>query len=260
VYFTAIGANGPGVFSMASDGTNTKEIKAGDPFAAPFGIASSSDGKSLVIADPGADVANKDAGGIHVMPVGGGATEIIAGSADTVPRGVTVAVDQNKDFVFFTGNDKTDGSPGVFKVEIAGGTATTIVKGGELRDPSGITVAGDGSIYVCDTVADNGNGLVFKITGTTAAQWATGLRVGYPCGIALSQDGATLYLSGLDPASGTNRLIAFDVVNKMQTLLFEAEAKAFGEPAGLHRSHSANVFSWVESQGGTMGGKIFVIQ
>src|SRR4051812_3427725 len=75
IYFTAVGANGPGVFSAPPEGA-LKELAAGDPFAAPFGIAVGTDGKQLYVADPGAD-AGADAGAIFTLPSAGGAPTLV---------------------------------------------------------------------------------------------------------------------------------------------------------------------------------------
>src|SRR5437660_967595 len=63
-YFTGVGPNGPGVFSAPSSGGSVQEIASGAAFGAPFGIALSTDGKTLFVADPGASGTTLDGGRI----------------------------------------------------------------------------------------------------------------------------------------------------------------------------------------------------
>jgi len=54
IYFTAAGGkSGPGVFSVAATGGAVKVLAVGAPLIMPLGIAVSSDGKTLYVADQG---------------------------------------------------------------------------------------------------------------------------------------------------------------------------------------------------------------
>lgn len=261
IYFTAVGDNGPGVFKGPPGGAAT-EIKAGDPFAAPFGIAIGSDGTQLYIADPAAD-AGGDRGVVFVLPVDGGNPTQLMGTADAVPRSLEVRKEDEADVVYFTGTDPATGDAGVFKVPATGGALTKVNKSGvKFFDPSGIALAADGSVYVADTIASatqTADIVVIDPSGA-AKSFATGLYVGYPCGVALSQDDKTVFVSGLDPVSRTDRLIAIDVATATVSLLFEAEIGKFRESAGLHRAKNKQVFAWADSSAGPMGGKVFVVK
>src|SRR5690242_771897 len=79
IYFTATGPKGPGVFQVPAAGGAAVEIATGAPFAEPVGIAISSDGRQLYVADP-------KAGQIFVVPVAGGAPAALSGTEKTAPR------------------------------------------------------------------------------------------------------------------------------------------------------------------------------
>jgi hypothetical protein len=258
IYFTAVGPNGPGVFSAPPEGA-AKQLAAGDPFAAPFGIAIGTDGKQLYVADPGADTGG-DRGAIFVLPIGGGNPTALSGSADTVPRGLEIAGEGGKDVLYFTGNDKTDGQPGVFKLDAGGGTVSAVAKGAPFRDPGGVAIASNGDLYVSDTVsAASHTAEIIKVSGGAATVLVSDIRIGYPAGVALSSDEKTLFVSGYDPDTLTDRLIAIDLGTNAVSLMFAAEIGSFREAAGLHRAKKAEVFAWADSSAGPAGGKVFVV-
>ncbi|MFT3774861.1 MAG: hypothetical protein QM820_56655 [Minicystis sp.] len=264
VFFTAAGGpNGVGVYSAAADGSGTVgEVKAGAPFAAPFGIATSTDGAQLYIADPGATdpTSKKDLGVIFSLPVGGGTPSVIAGSNATEARNLEVAKEGNADTIYFTGRDKTDGQVGVFKIPAAGGAVTAVAKGAPFVDPSGIAVAADGTVYVADTRgAGTGLANIIKVSGGTASVLLADVRVGYPAGVALSQNDKTLYVSALDPAKLTDQILAIDIAAKTATSIVTG-IDTFSEAAGLHRAKKASVFSLADITAGPNRGKIIVFK
>src|SRR5262245_15844848 len=57
LYFTGMGPEGPGVFSVAATGGPIGKVAVGDPFRAPFGIGLSTNGRTLYVADVGAESA-----------------------------------------------------------------------------------------------------------------------------------------------------------------------------------------------------------
>jgi sugar lactone lactonase YvrE len=257
---------GPGVFSVPADGSKTTPVtvQAGAPFAAPFGIAISTDGKQLYIADPGATdpTSNKDLGVIFALPVGGGTPTILSGTALSNAHGLEVQQVNGADVVFYTGLDQTSGAPGVFKVPATGGTVTTVAEGSLFSDPCSIAIADDGTLYVTDTIASGSqtaNVLKIDTTGAVTA-FSTGLRVGFPAGIALSKDGTTLFVSSLDPVAFTDQVLELDVATQATVTTFTSGINTFYEAAGLHRAKNADVFGWADSAAGTNGGTVFAIQ
>jgi sugar lactone lactonase YvrE len=267
IYFTGVDpVAGPGVFSVPADASNTTPVavQVGPPFAAPFGIAISTDGKTLYVADSGATdtASNQDLGVIFSLPVGGGTPAILSGSALSEARSLEVQQVSDSDVVFYTGLDQTNGSPGVFKLPASGGAVTTVAEGSPFSDPCGIAIAADGTLYVTDTIASGSQtASVFKVDSTGAVTtFTTDLRVGYPAGIALSKDDKTLFVSSLDPLALTDQVLQLDVATMAPGTPFTMGINTFTEAAGLHRAKNADVFSWADSAAGTNGGTVFAIK
>jgi DNA-binding beta-propeller fold protein YncE len=264
IYYTAVDAKTrlPGVYTAPADGSHLagSPVHEGDPFVAPFGIAISTDGSTLYVADSGATASKKDRGVIFSLSAGGGNPSEVSGTELYRPRSLDVVNESGKDEIYFTGHDKTDGQPGVFKVPASGGAVTAVVKGHGLVDPSGIAVAPDGKIYVADAVgASTHDATILEFTGSTPSTFAPDIRVGYPCGVALSKNGETLLVSALDPQTMTDLLLLIDVATKTQTK-FSKGIDTFTESAGLHRAHDAELFAWADSKAGPAGGRVFVVQ
>lgn len=270
LYFTGLTADGiPGVFKVPADGSAPTPVPLamGGEFAAPFGIGMDTKGTTVFVADPGADVliagndTGNDQGAIFALSVNGGEPTAITGTQDAVPRSLDVVDEEGKDVIYFTGTDKSDGQPGVFSVPSAGGAVTIVFKGAPLRDPSGIAVAKDGTIYVADTVSSaDEKADIIKISGGKAAVAVTGIRVGYPCGIALNKADTGLLVSALDPDTLTDIVINVDLASMEATTLESMTINTFSEAAGLHRAKNADVFGWADSSAGPNGGSVFLVK
>ena len=266
VYFTAAGANGLGVYKVPSDGSAPTPVAVyptaidpANPFAAPVGIAVSTDGKTIFVADPGAGTT--DRGAMYAIPAGGGAPALLSGTDGLAPRSIDVVAVGGLDTLYFSGTN-ANGKPGIFSVPAAGGTVTPVSVGAPLQDPSGLTVAKDGAIYLVDTIASGSNTaqiLVIPQGGTPKLLIDT-LRVGYPAGIAISADDKTLYVSGLNTLELTDRFLVVDIATAKVAESFKAELGTFTESGGLHRAKKSDVFALVDSSAGPMGGKVFVIK
>jgi sugar lactone lactonase YvrE len=269
LYFTAVDTATAlaGVYKAPADGSATTPVVvlAGAPFAAPFGIAISSDGKTLYVADPGAtDATTKlDHGVIFAMPIAGGTPTVLAGSEGLSARSLELSVEAGNDVLYFAGSDKATGARGVYKLPTAGGAATDIAATGVTWvDPCGIAVAADGTVYVSDTTgAATRKAVIVKVgSGGVGSSLVSDLNVGYPAGVALSKDGKSLFVSALDPAKHTDVLLQFDVSNGMQTMALSTGIDTLTESAGLHRARSVDVFAFADSSTLAGGGQVFVVK
>lgn len=263
VYFTAAGidadgAETAGVYSVPAAGGTPLEIAKGAPFVLPVGLTVSTDGKTLYVADLGAegDAVGTDGGKIFAVSAEGGAPTEVLSTDDTAPRGVAVVVKDAADWIVFSGRDSV-GSPGLFEVPAAGGEPSPLVKGDPFVDPSGLAV-GAKSTFVLDTVGLGGQARLIEVTGGAATEFLAGLPVGYPAGIALAQDESAVLVSGLD-AKGTTAVLRVDLVSKEITSFPKAgEYDAFFEPGGLHRAAGKDVYAFVDAKAD--GGTIFLLQ
>jgi DNA-binding beta-propeller fold protein YncE len=249
VYFTAIAADGtPAVFVSAATGGGVTKLASGAPLVAPFGIAISGDGQTLFVADSGADNGeDEDKGAIFTLPIGGGTPAVLAGTEKTQPRGLEVLGST----VYFTGRDGED-RVGVMKTGVAGGGRTAVAVGEPFQAPSGIALADDGTIYVADARSGAGSAVYRIANGGTPEVFKDGVGLGYPAGVALSQDAKTLFISGREPGKGTDVVYQVKVSDKSTTLITDVFGN-FEEAAGLHRAKGADVFAWADRSANNSG-------
>ncbi len=254
IYFTAIGANGPGVFQVAASGGPITQVFAGAPFVSPMSIAMSSDGTTLFVSDIGVQTATSDGGAIFSLPVGGGTPTDIGAADGMVPRGLEVA----GDILYFTGTG-SDKNPGVFSMPVAGGPVTTLVEGAPLEQPSGVTIDKAGNLYVVDVGSTNSQHACIYLVPPSGAPsvFVDNIAVGYPAGIVLNQAESELLVSALDPSKGTDVVLSIDVASAAVTPI-STGIGAFAEAAGLHRAHGADIFAWADSRANKTG-TVYVI-
>jgi DNA-binding beta-propeller fold protein YncE len=250
IYFTAISPiDGPGVFSVPAAGGSVTKVFAGDPFVSPFGIAITGDGKTLYIADSGAENAT-DTGSLWVVPVGGAMPTALSGPDGYRPKSLEISGSN----LYFTGVDPMNGNAGAFKVPTAGGMVSAVASG--LVDPSGIAIAANGTAYVVDTIGSGGQAQVISATDGTSSVLVDGLGVGYPAGIALVQDESAILVSGVDPAKGTDVVYRVEISSKALTTNTKG-IDTFNEAAGLHRAKNQDIYAWADSRAN--GGTVFVL-
>ncbi|WP_437286401.1 hypothetical protein [Sorangium sp. So ce406] len=266
VYFTGVDAGGrAGVFRVsARGGASAAEIAGGPPLVAPLGIAASADGGRVFVADPGAgSSALDDAGALFAIDLPGGAVAPVRGGEGLHARGLEVVRDADgEERLVFSGRDREDGQPGVFALPSRGGEASAIAKGSPLVDPSGVAVAGGGDVFVCDTLASpDGAATIFRIEDGFVSPFATGLRAGYPCGLSLTRDDATLLVLTRDPTRGAAEVVRIEVATGARSTVATGAAR-HGEPGGLHRAKAADVFAFVDAfvdDGAQEQGSVFLL-
>jgi sugar lactone lactonase YvrE len=124
-----------------------------------------------------------------------------------------------------------------------------LVKGAPFSDPNGIAVTRDGTLYIIDTAAGDitaGSARVIKVAGSTAIVFHEGLKVGFPAGIALSQDDSVALISAVDPVLGTDVVVRLTLADNKQESI-STGIDTFEEAAGLHRAANAEVYAWCDS-------------
>jgi len=259
VYFTAISALGEAAVFKAPCGGAIATLAEGDPLVAPFNIATSTDGNEIYVADPAAEDDNDLKGAIFRIPSDGGTPVAIPGTVGTMPRGLEVRAEGGADEIWFTGVDPADGLPGVFKIATAAGALEVVAKGAPFRDPSGIALTADGTAYVTDTdAAGNRMSTFFEVKAGVPLELISGLEVGYPAGVAVTTDGQTLYVSGIDAVTQTDAVFVVNIASQ-GVMSFTMGLESFTEAAGLHRAKNADVFAWSDAsaQG---SGTVYILQ
>ncbi|XXX75033.1 hypothetical protein WMF30_46005 [Sorangium sp. So ce134] len=263
VYFTGVDAGGrAGVFrTSARGGAGSTEVAAGPPFVAPLGIAASADGGRLFVADPGAGgAALDDAGALFAIDLPGGAVAPVPGGEGMRAAGLEVVRGADREErIVFSGRDRAEGQPGVFALPARGGEVSAIATGRPLVDPSGVAVAEGGDIFVCDTLASpDRTATIFRIEDGFVSAFATGLHVGYPCGLALTRDDAALLVLTRNAARGADEVVRIDVASGARSATATG-APGHDEPGGLHRAKGADVFAFVDHRAQEQG-SVFLLR
>lgn len=256
-YFTALTPEGnPAILTSDAPAQGEPRVLAeGFPLVSPLGIDISSDGQTLVVADAAADFGS-DQGRLFILPVGGGLPSVLAGSAGFQPKQLVVVSESAHDVVYFTGQTADHGR-GIFKIPLAGGTVVALAQGEPWIDPSGIAVASNGDVYVLDI--NNGQARLLKLTGDSIAEVVGDLRVGYPAGVALSQDEKVILISALDAKKGTDAVARVDLSHPQEAPeMLGSGIDGFNEPAGLKRAKNVDTYIWADSAANGQG-TVFVI-
>ncbi len=244
-YFAAIGPNGPAIFKASVEGGAVQVLAEGGGLVSPFGLDVGSDGATLFITDPGAQIDEADKGIVFTLPTGGGAPTPLAGTEGYAAKGVCVVPEPSGDVVYFSGVDAS-GEAGIFKVGASGGQVTAVKKGEPFVDPSGVAVARDGDVWAVDTAGPSGAARLLRVSGGQATEVLSELAVGYPAGVALSLRDGVVLVSALDPQKRTDAVIRY-VIAAGEVEQISTGIDAFAEPAGLHRAKNVDSYIWADS-------------
>lgn len=240
IFFIATTNGEKAVFSVPAAGGQVTALYSGSPLIDPRGISTSSDGKTLYIADPAAGSDGK--GGILSMPSSGDIPVVVKGSEGTRPNALDVMQMGMSDEIYFTGADSM-GEPAVHKLAAGGGTAETILAGAPLLKPGGIAVATDGTLYVTDSQAGMGEpGRLFKVTNGKVASLGPDLTPGDPPGVVVTLDDAKVLVSSLSMMSTSEVTIINSTSGTATT--FNDVIGSNTVSGGIHRARYKDSYAW----------------
>jgi len=273
IYFTAQSAHGAGVFSVPATGGTVVSITVGAPLTVPFGLAMSTNGQTIYVADPSATVTNArltagsanqalgaTQGAIFSVAAAGGTPQAIAGTAGTGPRGLEVAQENGADVIYFTGINPGDGAPALMKIPASGGPLHIIAKGAPFVHPVGVAIAKDGTVFVTDDAAsDNELGSVFQVKNGQVTTLADRVRLGKPAGVALTLDESLLLVSALDVTFGTSQVLVINLTTQAQGIVNKSIGVNHAS-GGLHRAHNRNFMAWCGVTAGGGGGLVYRVE
>lgn len=264
VYYTALsrrdGEDTPGVFSVAGDGSNdVATLAVGDELSAPVGITVSLDGEQLYVADTAAGESDTGkVGALLAVSPQDGTMSILEGTEGYAPKGLVIAAIKNQEQLFFTGTDPDSGQGGVFRMAPGGGAVERIAPDVAINDPGGVAVAENGDIYVVDVLGDDGSATLIRFRDGEATAVVRGIGVGFPAGVAITREGATVLISGIDPRTRTDVVYLLDTASGGLSMVSEP-ISGFTESAGLHRAHESNVFAWADGEANESG-TVYVLE
>jgi DNA-binding beta-propeller fold protein YncE len=234
-YFTALVDEGAALFKVPAAGGMVTRLA---DLVSPGSLDVTADGQTVVVADPGIESGTGALGAMLTVSASGGSPSLLTGTEGTLPRGVAIAGGR----IVFTGTDPADGAPGVFETTVSGGL-TTVLKSG-IFEPSGVAIGSAGEVYVLDAEGDGASTQhILKIVSGTATELVKGLRVGFPAGLAVAQNGANLLIASTDPATGKARLERFAVSGMPAGNPFTGTVGSFDDPAGLHRAARSDSYA-----------------
>lgn len=246
-YFLATTSQGPAVFRVADAGGALSTVATGAPLAQPRGVAVATDGSRLFVADQQAG----GGGAILTMSAtaGGPAPVVLPGTQGLAPHGLDVANQGATDALYFTGTDPTTHEAALFEVSSAGGTVSTIAQGAPLRSPDSVVVTGQGVAYVTDQGSGAGQGKVFRVVGGTVSTVLSGLTLGSPGGVTLVNHDATLLVSSVNAATGSDQVLFLDLATGHTATATKVVGTNKNSSGGLHRAHDAASAAWADTQG-----------
>lgn len=254
IYFTADGPQGPGVFAVTAEGTITA-LATGTPLVAPRGIAVSSDGQTLYVADPRAE-ATTGQGQLFALPADGGTPMPLNGADGTAPLALEVVNAQGADLIYFSGVDPSAGTPAVLKLTPDGLGHTVLAKGAPLVEPQGLAVTSTGAVYVADAQNGDGKASVFRIEHGVVTTVASGFRTGALAGATLTQDEGALLVSALHPQRESAQVLVVILADGTQGII-NTVIEANDGSGGVHRAHESDVLAWADS---SSGGSVYKIK
>ncbi|MCB9787625.1 MAG: hypothetical protein H6744_13165 [Deltaproteobacteria bacterium] len=262
IYFTSLGEESGGLFRVAAGGGAPTLLAEG--FASPLSVVTAMDGQTVYVADaawePDDAAGEQPPGVVFTVPAAGGEKAPLSATRGFAPRGLDLVSVGGRELLYFTGVDPADGVRGVFRADIAGGGAVETVRKDDLVDPSGVAVASDGAVYVSDTQDGLAGAKVWRLRGDAMETLIGDVRVGYPAGIALTQDESALFISALAPTEASAQVYKVQVASGEATVLSDG-LSANTESAGVHRAHDADVYAWANAatlaQG---GGQVYLLR
>jgi sugar lactone lactonase YvrE len=244
LYFTAMTPEGtPAVFrqtgSSGDKASAPARIDQGDLLTSPFSITTSSDGKTIFVADIGASVDEENDGGrVWRLSSEGGTPEAIGEADGLAVRSLTLHKDKAGDMLYFAATGAQ--GPGVYRMPAGGGAVEAVAAGEAFADPVGVAVSDRGEIFALDTGLDEGTGTILRVSNGRAETVAAVEDVGFPAGITVASDGSAVMISTKGAA------VRHDLQTGEQAKFQEGIAD-FIEPAGLHRAVGSEVYAWVDS-------------
>jgi sugar lactone lactonase YvrE len=251
IYYLAVSNDGsdhpsPGVYAVdtqAEGQGQTEELTLGAPLLTPLGIESSLDGKTLFVADTAAG--EGASGALFRIAAAGGAPSIIPGTEGYRPAGVVAGKQRGEEVLFFTGRDPETGVGAVYRIASAGGEVQRMASFDADSEPGGVALALNGDLYVADNAA--GGARVLRVRDEEVSVLVSEIGLGFPAGVALTSDDATLLVSGLDPQTKHDVVYAVSLASRKVGRVTQG-ISSYSESAGLHRAHDVNVFAWADSQ------------
>ncbi|MEZ4632956.1 MAG: hypothetical protein R2880_19965 [Deinococcales bacterium] len=177
VYFIATQGQSPGLFQVPMTGGAASPLHLGAPFVKPMGLALSSDGEWIFIAD-----AEAEGGVIFQFSLVDHSLSSLAGTEGTAPQGLEVV----GEVLYVAGGDQ-----GIYQIPLPDGIPYLIAQGAPFENLSSITADDTGVIFVTDRGLNQGQGKVYRFDKGIHAI-AHDLYLGSPAGLALTPDGKIL--------------------------------------------------------------------
>lgn len=155
-----------------------------------------------------------------------------------VDRPSAVAVDSEGKVIYLVGRD-SDGAAQLYSMPVAGGTPTQLSAGVALEAPTALAIDTKGNLFVADPATDDG-GAIYKGGTSGALARFGGNTVRSPVGLAISDDGQDLYVTGRDPMDNQPAVFKISTVDGTPTML--VKGAPLGQPSGIALSNDGKIY------------------
>jgi hypothetical protein len=246
IFYLATGDNGPAVYRVSAGGGAVSTVTQGAPLSKPTGIGVAPDGLRLYLADQQARSAALPGALGAILTVSASGTPepltTLPGTRGRSPRGLDVG----SDVIYFTGTDPANSQLGLFQVPLAGGTVSTVAEGAPFTSPDSVVATAKGVAYVTDQGAGPGQGKVFRVSGGNVTPVLANLRFGPVAGLTLINNDATLLVSSIDPATGSDQVLFMDLATGKTAAATKVIGANKNSSGGLHRALHASILAWAD--------------
>ena len=246
IFYLATGDNGFAVYRVSAGGGPVSTVTQGAPLSKPTGIGVAPDGLRLYLADQQAQSAALPGAMGAILTVSALGTPepltTLPGTRGRSPRGLDVG----SDVIYFTGTDPANGQLGLFQVPLAGGTVSTVAEGAPFTSPDSVVATAKGVAYVTDLGAGAGQAKVFRVSGGNVTPVLSNLRFGPIAGVTLINNDATLLVSSIDPATGSDQVLFMDLATGKTAAATKVIGANKNSSGGLHRALHASFLAWAD--------------
>ena len=249
-YFTALVDEGAALFKVPTAGGMVTLLA---DLVSPGSLDVTSDGQTVVVADPGVESGAGALGAMLTVSASGGSPSVLTGTVGTLPGAwpSPVVASSSPGPIPPTAPRACSRPPPAAVSPPSSSPESSSRREWRLVRPARCTSSTPRAMAPARSTSS-------RIVSGTATELVKGLRVGFPAGLAVAQNGANFLVASTDPATGKARLERFAVSGMRAGNPFTDTVGSFDNPAGLHRASRSDTYAYVDSEA-SGAGTVFVV-